>query len=180
MCVPFVSYTFSSWVCHLYGQETTKNISITGKENTDTLSPWGVNSGPQLARQVFYHWSHSTSPFLCWVFSRWGGLTNYLPGLPSNCDPPYLCLFSMQDYRHEAPASGSLSHGDTSTPVAKTGRVGCVSAFFSPWSRFPITKMRNPSSGYTIWSFRTPFASVSREEVLKNLTIWVPSQRKNH
>jgi hypothetical protein len=40
-----------------------------------------------------YALSHSTSPFLWWVFSR-RSLTNYLPGLTSNRDPPDLCLLS--------------------------------------------------------------------------------------
>jgi hypothetical protein len=42
---------------------------------------------------AYYILSHSTSPFLWCVFS-WLGLTNYLPGLASNQDPPDLCLLS--------------------------------------------------------------------------------------
>jgi hypothetical protein len=37
--------------------------------------------------QVLYHLSHITSPILCWVFLRLG-LTNYLPRLALNQDPP--------------------------------------------------------------------------------------------
>jgi hypothetical protein len=37
---------------------------------------------------------------LCWVFSR-EGLTEYFPGLTSNCDPLNLCFLSSQDYRSE-------------------------------------------------------------------------------
>jgi hypothetical protein len=44
--------------------------------------------------------SHSTSPFLYWVFSRYR-VANYLPRLASNHDPPDLCLPSSQDYKHE-------------------------------------------------------------------------------
>jgi hypothetical protein len=40
-----------------------------------------------------YTLSHSTSPFLCWVFSRLG-LENYLPRLTMNLDLPDLCLLS--------------------------------------------------------------------------------------
>jgi hypothetical protein len=40
-----------------------------------------------------YTLSHSTSPFLLLVFSR-QGLTNCLPGLASNHNPPDLCLLS--------------------------------------------------------------------------------------
>jgi hypothetical protein len=40
-----------------------------------------------------------TSPVLWWVFSSWGVLMNYLPGLAPNLDPPDLCLLSGQDYR---------------------------------------------------------------------------------
>jgi hypothetical protein len=36
---------------------------------------------------VLYHLSHSTSPVLCWVFSK-NGIMNYLPRLASNLDPP--------------------------------------------------------------------------------------------
>jgi hypothetical protein len=36
-----------------------------------------------------YTLSHCTSPFSWWVFSKYG-LMNYLPGLASNRDPPYL------------------------------------------------------------------------------------------
>jgi hypothetical protein len=51
--------------------------------------------------------SHSTSPFFLWrVFSR-QGLTNYLPRLALNHDPPDLCLLSSQDYRREPLAHGS-------------------------------------------------------------------------
>jgi hypothetical protein len=49
-----------------------------------------------------YTLSHSTSPFFVKGFSRWG-LSNYLPGLASNLDPPDLCLLSSQDYRRESP-----------------------------------------------------------------------------
>jgi hypothetical protein len=40
-----------------------------------------------------YTLNHSTSSFLCWVFSSYG-LTNDLPGLAFNHDPPDLCLLS--------------------------------------------------------------------------------------
>jgi hypothetical protein len=38
-------------------------------------------------------WTAPPALFLWWVFSR-QGLTNYLPGLASNSDPPDLCLLS--------------------------------------------------------------------------------------
>jgi hypothetical protein len=42
---------------------------------------------------------------LLWLFWRWS-LSNYLPGLASNCDPPGFSLLSSQDYRRESPAPG--------------------------------------------------------------------------
>jgi hypothetical protein len=39
-------------------------------------------------------------------FSRWG-LTNYLPGLALNHDPPDLCLLSSWDYRCGPPCQAS-------------------------------------------------------------------------
>jgi hypothetical protein len=36
---------------------------------------------------------HSTSPFLCWVFFKYG-LENYLPHLVSNLSPPNFCFLS--------------------------------------------------------------------------------------
>jgi hypothetical protein len=37
------------------------------------------------------HLSHSSSPFLCWLFLR-RCLANYLPELATNLHPPDLCL----------------------------------------------------------------------------------------
>jgi hypothetical protein len=48
-----------------------------------------------------YTLSHSTSPFLCWLFLRWGGLMNYLPRLALNRDPIDRCLLRSWDYRRE-------------------------------------------------------------------------------
>jgi hypothetical protein len=43
---------------------------------------------------------------------RWGGLTNFLPGLDLNCNPPDVSLPSSLDYRPEplclAESTGSL------------------------------------------------------------------------
>jgi hypothetical protein len=55
-----------------------------------------------------YALSHSTSPFLWRVFSRYG-LANYLPRWASNLDHPDLCLLSNLDYRHEPPALGVMT-----------------------------------------------------------------------
>jgi hypothetical protein len=48
--------------------------------------------------------SHSSSHFLCWVFSRWG-LVNYLLRLTSSLDSPGLCL---QGVSHQSPATCSF------------------------------------------------------------------------
>jgi hypothetical protein len=42
--------------------------------------------------------SHTCSLFFSGYFGD-GGLTNYLPRLSSNCDPPDLSFSSSQDYR---------------------------------------------------------------------------------
>jgi hypothetical protein len=42
------------------------------------------------------------------IFLGVEGLRNYLPGLASNCNPPYLILPSSKDYRHEPPVFRSL------------------------------------------------------------------------
>jgi hypothetical protein len=41
-----------------------------------------------LANQALYLMSHISSPFLLWLFWRWGALMNYLPELALNHDPP--------------------------------------------------------------------------------------------
>jgi hypothetical protein len=54
-----------------------------------------------------YALSHSTSPFLWRVF--WDRVSrNYFPSLASNFDPPFLCLLSSWDYRHEPLAPGNF------------------------------------------------------------------------
>jgi hypothetical protein len=40
-----------------------------------------------LAKQALYHFSHNSSPFVLWLFWRWG-LWNYLPRLALNLGPP--------------------------------------------------------------------------------------------
>jgi hypothetical protein len=47
--------------------------------------------GFMLAKQVFYHLSHTSSPFCSGYFCRWG-LENYLPGLVLNRDFSNLSL----------------------------------------------------------------------------------------
>jgi hypothetical protein len=39
----------------------------------------------------------------CRAYLFRGGLTNFLPVLDSNCDPPNLCLLSSWDCKHELP-----------------------------------------------------------------------------
>jgi hypothetical protein len=46
-----------------------------------------------LAELALYYLSHTTSPFLLWLFWRWV-LENYLPRLALNHDPPDLSLLS--------------------------------------------------------------------------------------
>jgi hypothetical protein len=48
------------------------------------LQHWGLNSGPTL-------WA-TPSTLICEEFFLDRVLWNYLPGLASNCDPPYICL----------------------------------------------------------------------------------------
>jgi hypothetical protein len=54
-----------------------------------------------LARQVLYHLNHTSSPFLLWLFWRWGDLKNYFPRLVLSNDPPDLSFPSSWDYRRE-------------------------------------------------------------------------------
>jgi hypothetical protein len=42
-----------------------------------------------VAKQMLYHLSHTSNPFLLWLFQRWSLLT-YLPGLALNHNPPDL------------------------------------------------------------------------------------------
>jgi hypothetical protein len=60
--------------------------------------------------------SHSTSLFLCWVFSR-KSLVNYLPRLALNLNPPDLCLLNSWDYRREPPAPGCSPNCNTIYPL---------------------------------------------------------------
>jgi hypothetical protein len=68
-----------------------------------------------LAKQVLWHLSHTSSPFCSGHFGD-GGLSNYLPSLPSNHYPPNHSLPSSQDYRCE-PAFLSLNLTDRLSSV---------------------------------------------------------------
>jgi hypothetical protein len=57
-----------------------------------------------------YTLNHSTSHFLWWFFSR-QGLTNYLPRLASNVNPPHIYFLSSWSYRREPPAPGFFLSG---------------------------------------------------------------------
>jgi hypothetical protein len=57
------------------------------------LWDWGQTQGFMLAKQAFYHLSHTPSSF-CSGYSGDGGLKNYLPEVDRNYDPPNLSLLS--------------------------------------------------------------------------------------
>jgi hypothetical protein len=92
---------------------------------------------------VLYHLSHSTSPFLCWVFSRgshaWTG-----------CDPSNVYLLSSQDYWRETPAGSFRSMFYTNLPLTWRGPgVGRGWVYLVQWPENgspPILASQEPDS----------------------------------